>query len=141
MSGIAISASAKIRAGTRMSSREELGISHVVSSIRCRSDIENDAPAPDPVLRSEAKTVERHGLDERSRLADVTAERCADLGARERELRSLGDESLGLGEEDELVEPRHEQTGEVTRGNDDLPLARVARAVRCELGECVQRLV
>src|SRR5215471_11253065 len=92
-----ISASAKIRAGTRMSSREELGISHVVSSIRCRSDIENDEPAPDPVLRSEAKTVERHGLDERSRLADVTAERCADLGARERELRSLGDESLGLG--------------------------------------------
>jgi hypothetical protein len=51
-----------------MSARVEDGISQVVSSIRLGSDIEDDPSAPDAVLGVQAKPVQRHRLDQGSRL-------------------------------------------------------------------------
>src|SRR5919198_2231993 len=115
-----ISSSAKTRAGTRMSSRASTGISHVVSSIRVSSDIEDDPTFPDPVLPPESQPVQRHRLHERARLSAVAVHQCAQPKAVEREIGALRDEPLRLGEEDELVEPRREQRGEVIRLDDEL---------------------
>src|SRR5437588_12135312 len=59
-----ISSSANTRAGTRMSDRAEAGISYSVSSMRCRSDIQDDSSVPDAVLACEAKIVVGRRLDE-----------------------------------------------------------------------------
>src|SRR3954469_25148459 len=63
------SASAKTRAGTRMSPRAAAGISQSVSSIRVTSDIEY-RPGPIPVLvRRDLEPVVGHRLDEVRRIA------------------------------------------------------------------------
>src|SRR3954470_4596065 len=63
------SASAKTRAGTRMSSRAEAGISHSVSSMRTGSDIEHDVPAPPVAVTVQLEVVVGDRLDEMPRLA------------------------------------------------------------------------
>src|SRR3954449_2892092 len=63
------SASAKTRAGTRMSSRAAAGISQRVSSIRTGSDIEHDVPAPAVAVTVQLEVVIRDGLDEMALLA------------------------------------------------------------------------
>src|SRR3954453_7198034 len=63
------SASANTRAGTRMSSRADAGISQRLSSIRTGSDIEHDVPAPAVAVTVQFEVVVGHGLDEVARLA------------------------------------------------------------------------
>src|SRR3954471_21039169 len=110
------SASANTRAGTRMSSRAVAGISHSVSSIRTGSDIEHDVPAPAVAVTVELEVVVRDRLDEMARLARAPDD---DGGhgvlADDEVARLVGDQALGLGEEDELGEPLGEQGAAVRR--------------------------
>src|SRR5919197_2161251 len=91
------SADAKIRAGTRMSSRVPAGISQRVSSILTGSDIEHDVPAPAVAVTVQLEVVIGHSLDEVARFA-----RAADDDRRDRVLaddevaRLIRDEALGL---------------------------------------------
>src|SRR6059036_3606296 len=132
-----ISSSAKIRAGTRMSARDDAGISHMVSSMRIgwRSDIEHDPAAPGPVLRAEAKPVQRNAFHERPGLSSTGVQEPAERGARERQVGALGNEPLGLGEEHELVEPGREEGGEVGRLDRDPTLDGLAGSHSHELGK------
>src|SRR4051795_3671295 len=104
------SASANTRAGTRMSSRAAARISHSVSSMRTGSDIEDDVPAPAVAVTVQLEVVVGDRLDEVARLA-----RASDDDGRHRVLaddevaRLVGDQALGLGQEDELGEPPREQ--------------------------------
>src|SRR3954447_2198841 len=63
------SASAKTRAGTRMSARALAGISHSVSSIRTGSDIEHHVAAPAVAVAVKLEVVVRDRLDGVARLA------------------------------------------------------------------------
>src|SRR4051795_1594107 len=110
------SASANTRAGTRMSWRAGAGISHSVSSIRTGSDIEHDVPAPAVAVTMELEVVVGDRLDEMARLARAPDD---DGGHRvladDEVARLVGDQALGLGEEDELGEPLGEQRAAVRR--------------------------
>src|SRR4051812_43653364 len=110
------SASANTRAGTRMSSRASAGISQRVSSMRTGSDIEHDVPAPAVVTTVKLEVVIGDRLDEVARLAGAPDD---DGGHRvladDEVARLVGDEPLGLGEEDELGEPLGEQRAAVGR--------------------------
>src|SRR4051812_45823105 len=110
------SASANTRAGTRMSSRAEAGISQSVSSIRTGSDIEHDVPAPAVAVPVQLEVVVGDRLDEVPRLARAADDdRGHGVLADDEVARLVGNESLGLGEEDELGEPLGEQRAAVGR--------------------------
>src|SRR5919199_15431 len=123
------SASANTRAGTRMSSRAVAGISQRVSSIRTGSDIEHDVPAPAVAVAVELEVVVGDRLDEVARLARAPDDDGGDrVLADDQVARLLGDEPLGLGEEDELGEPFREQRAAVRRLGLHRPLdARAGR--------------
>src|SRR3954466_5169148 len=100
------SASAKTRAGTRMSSRASAGISHSVSSMRTGSDIEHDVPAPAVAVPVELEVVVGDRLDEVARLARAPDDDGRHgILADDEVARLVGDQALGLGEQDELGEP------------------------------------
>src|SRR4051812_46590837 len=63
---------AKIRAGTRMSSRAVAGISQRVSSTRTSSDIEHDVPAPAVAVAVKLEVVVGDRLDEVARLGGAS---------------------------------------------------------------------
>src|SRR4051794_27158674 len=122
------SASAKTRAGTRMSSRALAGISHSVSSMRTGSDIEHDVPAPAVAVTVQLEVVVRHGLDEVTRLARAPDDDRGHRVLADDEVACLvGDEALGLGEEDELGEPLGQQRAAIGRLGLDLALDALAR--------------
>src|SRR3954465_3168591 len=121
------SASAKTRAGTRMSARALAGISQSVSSMRTGSDIEHDVPAPAVAVTVQLEVVVRHGLDEVTRLARAPDDdRGHRVPAAEGVACLVGDEALGLGEEDELGEPLGQQRAAIGRLGLDLALDALA---------------
>src|SRR6185436_2414177 len=129
------SADAKIRAGTRMSSRASAGISQRVSSIRTGSDIEDDVAAPSVAVTVQLEIVVGHGLDEMARLArPPDDDRGHGVLADDEVARLVGHEALGLGEEHELGQPLREQRAAVGRLDLDAALGAVAghRAVILE---------
>src|SRR5438477_7748982 len=63
------SASANTRAGTRMSARRSAGISQTTSSIRRRSDVENDPRSPDTLLLAQLEAMVGDRLHQRRRSA------------------------------------------------------------------------
>src|SRR3954469_2019587 len=104
------SSSANTRAGTRMSGRASAGISQRVSSMRTGSDIEHDVPAPPVAVTVQVEVVIRDRLDEVARLARAAHDgRGHGVLADDEVARLVGDEALGLGEEDEPGEPLGEQ--------------------------------
>src|SRR4051812_47537072 len=121
------SASAKTRAGTRMSARAAAGISHNVSSIRTGSDIEHDVAAPAVAVTVQLEIVVRHGLDEVPRLACAADDHRGDRVLADDEVtRLVRDEALGLGQEDQLGQPLGEQRPAIGRLGLDGALDAVA---------------
>src|SRR3990170_2594531 len=97
------SASAKMRAGTRMSVRALAGISQSVSSIWTSSDIEYHRCPPDVPFLAKVEPVVGDGLDEVRRVAAPALDGCPEAVDGEVEaLDALGDERFRLGQEDEL---------------------------------------
>src|SRR6266511_228444 len=108
------SSSAKTRAGTRMSGRASLGISHSVSSMRRSSDIEHDPGTPAAVEGLELEPVVRDRLDEWGRGAAAALDHSPRLGWMQLDLgQPAGHERLRLGQEDQLMQPVREQDGSV----------------------------
>src|SRR5919201_5978155 len=104
------SSSANTRAGTRMSGRASAGISYSVSSMRRGSDIEHEPSVPHAVVKCEVQVVIGGRLDERLDSAPTSDERGAECRRVEPQLLgALRNEALGVGEEDQLLEPRDEQ--------------------------------
>src|SRR3954447_13094614 len=121
------SASAKTRAGTRMSSRASAGISHSVSSIRTGSDIEHDVRAPAVAVAVQLEVVVGHGLDEVARLARAPDDHGGDrVLAHDEVARLVGDHPLVPREKHELGEPLGEERAAVGRLGLDGPLDAVA---------------
>src|SRR5919199_2979607 len=110
------SSSANSRAGTRISGRASRGISHVTSSMRCKRglDIENDASVPRLAASRELESVIGRGLDQRLDLRSATPQANASVVAVELHLGVVGDEALGVGEVDQLLEQIDEQRASVT---------------------------
>src|SRR5919204_2968635 len=100
------SASANTRAGTRIS--PSWGSSQSVSSSCRSSDIEDDPSVPGIAAALELEPVVRHRFDERPRVAGPPAHRSLEARVGDDEIRVLGNEPLGLGEEHELLEPLRE---------------------------------
>src|SRR2546423_1112486 len=117
------SASAKIRAGTRMSARAEAGISHSVSSTRCSSDIENDACPEATALLLELEPMVGHGLHERRRLARDAVDGRGEARLLHGQLaHAFRDEAERVCREDEVVEPLGEHRRAVPRVGADVQL-------------------
>src|SRR3990170_8373713 len=139
-----ISSSAKIRAGTRMSARADIGISQVVSSIRTSedfSDIEHHPAAPGSVPPPEAEPVQRHRLYERTRLATTAVHDAGGTRSGDGDVRALGDEPFRLREEDELVQPCGEERGEVGRLEVHRPLDGLPSGRSRQLADGTKRLL
>src|SRR5919198_2611113 len=136
-----ISSSAKTRAGTRMSGRASAGISYSASSIRRRSNVKDDMRAPATSLSSELQAMVRHGLDDRPRRANVARDDGVERISAEVELRhALGNEALGVGEEDELLQPPREQVRAVDAAQLDhvaRPLVALPVVQLGQRGECL----
>src|SRR5579884_4174702 len=134
--------SAKTRAGTRMSSRADAGTSQTTSPTRCALDIEHHSRPPAAGRRLEGEPMPRDRLDKAARSATVTAHHRAQPAVVEPELdQPLGDELLGVGEVDELVEPVGEQAAAVAAFELDRPLLPVGLAVSArELAEGGERV-
>src|SRR6266480_90502 len=129
------SASARMRAGTRMSLRAEAGISQVTSSTwrGSKLDIEHDPGAISVLRRLELQPVVGHRLDE------VRGISARDLHLRAREAlvqldppKPDRDERLRLRKEDELLDERREQRRAVGCLRRDDP-------ARCRSGGCPAR--
>src|SRR5581483_10417011 len=137
------SGSAKTRAGTRMSGLVAAGISHSVSSRRTSSDVEDDAPMPDPSFVPEFEVTESDRLHELTRPTATADDRRAQAAALKLERREPPrHEPLHLGEEDELVQPVGEQESAIVGLKLDLALDEVAVAALLlghELGERLER--
>src|SRR5215210_824784 len=136
------SSSAKTRAGTRMSARACFGISQSVSSMRRRSDIEDDARAPPPVLLAELEAMVGDGFHERRRLAAPAGDDGPGAVASEVDLgEMLGREAFRVREEDQLLEPVREQGGTVVAARLHVPrLELTASVIAEELGEGRDRI-
>src|SRR3990167_6648677 len=103
------SASAKTRAGTRMSGRKDAGISQSVASMRrSASDIEHHPGPPARAGGGELKVMIGHRLHDVGRVAPAPTDMRVQPARAERDLGVLGHEALRLGQKDELLEPRRE---------------------------------
>src|SRR5437763_4446888 len=136
------SASAKTRAGRRMSERALAGTAQLKSSTRCRSDIEHHRGPPLPSLaRFEREAVEGHGLDEVRRAATARDQPAAQARLAELEVaRRRRDELVLLGQEDELLEPGGQQRGRVAGLDLERPGDRLVGRLAEDLAECGGRL-
>src|SRR2546423_2599944 len=99
------SASAKTRAGTRMSSRADAGTSQVNSSSMRSSDIEDHRRPPSALARLEREAVVGHRLDQMRRPPPPRDEPATQPRVLEPHVAPvLGDEPVLLGQENHLLE-------------------------------------
>src|SRR5262245_3279021 len=106
-----ICSSANTRAGTRIS--PSAGISQSVSSTFRSSDIEHHLRAPSFAGRLELEAMVGDGLHQRSRLGHASPHDRVQGGAVELEVGLSGDETCGVGQKEQLLEPGYEQRGKV----------------------------
>src|SRR5919204_6228666 len=102
-----ISSSAKTRAGTRIA--PSCGSSQSVSSRREGSDVENDVCTPSPFLVLERQAVVGRRLHERVDRADGAVEPRVERCIGEPHGSGARNESLRVGEVDQLLEPVDEE--------------------------------
>src|ERR671914_470114 len=123
------SASAKTRAGTRMSARALAGISHSASSTRRGSDIEHERGPPARVAALEAQPVVGDGLDEVARAARASRHARLEPVLAELELREPErNEALHLRAEHEVPHELREERLAVRRPHPHPLLERLRAA-------------